>query len=146
MKTFVALSASLLFISLAHAQQPTQEDDSTQTLYTACKQVREGSRSWADFNECSRLIGFIDGYKFGAIHGAATAFLKDPQNLATTNGVDDFTHRLGAVGTQAACIPERATRAQVRDVFITYVDEHPEALKASYANTLAAAIQNHYCP
>jgi hypothetical protein len=147
MKLIFAASMILACATTSAIAEPrVPNEDATKTMYLACKALRENTSSTQQLVQCMRLIGYLDGFRTGARHGAATAFLNDDQNLATTKGKDDFLKRLDAVLPAAQCVPPSATRGQVMDVFITYVDEHPASLVKDYAQTLEFAIEDHYCP
>lgn len=136
---------ALAFV-LSQAAHASGEPMTAGTVQAACKAVRSGSTQMTDLATCIQLNGFVFGYLAGAKHGELAMLIHDDAALATTKGIADVRQRIGRVYPFASCISSDAAMQQVTDVFILYVDEHPETKSQPYPAVFKEAIESHYCP
>ena len=145
MKISLALFALAMLSTSAYAQSAT----SAGLVAFQCKQINSTnlSTSTVAAGLCTFLLrGFADGLRVGANRGIRTAFIDDTQNLATTKGIDDLQFRVGLVRAKAQCLPPQATIGQLTEVFVRFMDAHPERKDEPYAEPLTDAIESYFCP
>jgi Rap1a immunity proteins len=145
MKLSVVLIVLATFATSAAAQSAT----SVGLVAFQCKQINSTnlSTSTVAAGLCTLLLrGFADGLRVGANRGIRTAFIDDSQNLATTKGIDDLQFRAGLVRAKAQCLPPQATIGQLTEVFVRFMDAHPERKDEPYSEPLTYAIESYFCP
>ena len=91
------------------------------------------------------FTGYIDGNDAGAERGLRTAFIQDSRNSETLHGIKDLTGRVSLLRRQAHCLPPQATAKQVAEVFVQFIDAHPDQESEPYQQPLIDAIESYYC-
>jgi hypothetical protein len=141
MKTAVLAMLLIMPVGSATAQRFTSASD----LEPSCKSAAIGNSKGGA--PCIMVIdGFVNGYMAGAKRGVRTAFLEDPQNLESTQGVADATARVTRLYPKATCFPALGTTKQVADVFVTFLSVHPDRRKQHYGQVLTDAVESYFCP
>lgn len=144
----------LLFLALvcAAASVQAQTTPTAGTVYVQCRQLTLNPSPAPEalataVGLCTFLLrGFVDGFVAGSRRGVRTAFISDAQNLATTKGINDLQSRVSLVSPKAQCLPPAATLGQVAEVFIRYLDAHPQRSSELYPEPLIDAMEEYFCP
>jgi hypothetical protein len=94
---------------------------------------------------CTFLItGFMNGYSAGVKAGVRAAFMKDPENFRSMQGINDATKRILDVQSKAVCIPDDATVNFITGIFVAYMQKHPEMGREQYHVPLERALEDAF--
>lgn len=148
-RTFILAGIILTMLCHSASAQTSQTRTTAGMVANQCKQVNSGNLTTSVIAAglCTFLIrGFVDGFQSGANRGMNTAFIDDQKNRATTQGIADVQLRLSIIRPKAECLPPQATIKQVNEVFVQYMESHPERREEPYREPLTDAIESYFCP
>jgi Rap1a immunity proteins len=91
------------------------------------------------------IVGYLDGLRAGANRGLRAAFLADQKNLDTTTGLQDLQRRMSIIRPKAQCLPPQVTIRQIIEVYVNYMQIHPERRSQPYSEPLLDALESYFC-
>lgn len=130
------------------AAAQTALDQQAGTVARKCAQLTRGTAGpQADQRECVAVVsGFIGGWSAGTARGISSAFLLDEKNMASTQGIKDYTDRVLAIRPSAQCIAASGvTLSQFIERYVVYVTARPERDSDIFYEVMAEMVENTIC-